>query len=153
MKLGGSRIRTALKELYPLAQGGTAVGTGLNTKPQFAKLIAKRIAKLGPGDWFGEAGILDHKARNASVRAATACELLVVRKRDESYALLADLLGQHVAQLLQRDQDERAKAATQFTRWRNGTISLVEGAAVLTAKDSATLTRRTERPARNDADG
>ena len=39
-------MRTALKELYPLAQGGTAVGTGLNAKPQFAKLIAKRIAAL-----------------------------------------------------------------------------------------------------------
>src|SRR6202043_1112110 len=29
-----------------LAQGGTAVGTGLNAKPQFAKLIANRIAEL-----------------------------------------------------------------------------------------------------------
>ncbi len=35
-----------LKELYPLAQGGTAVGTGLNSKPQFARLVAKRIATL-----------------------------------------------------------------------------------------------------------
>jgi lyase family enzyme len=34
-------------QLYPLAQGsGTAVGTGLNAKPQFAKLIAKKIAEL-----------------------------------------------------------------------------------------------------------
>jgi fumarate hydratase class II len=33
-----------LKELYPLAQGGTAVGTGLNAKRQFAKLFAKRVA-------------------------------------------------------------------------------------------------------------
>ena len=46
VRLGGTRMRTALKELYPLAQGGTAVGTGLNAKPQFAKLIAKRIAAL-----------------------------------------------------------------------------------------------------------
>jgi fumarate hydratase class II len=43
---GIARTRLALKELYPLAQGGTAVGTGLNAKPQFAKLVAKRIAKL-----------------------------------------------------------------------------------------------------------
>ena len=35
-----------MKELYPLAQGGTAVGTGLNAKPQFAKRVAKRIARL-----------------------------------------------------------------------------------------------------------
>ncbi len=40
------RVQTALKELYPLAQGGTAVGTGLNSKPQFARLVAKRIAAL-----------------------------------------------------------------------------------------------------------
>ena len=44
VKSGIARTRLALKELYPLAQGGTAVGTGLNAKPQFAKLIAKRIA-------------------------------------------------------------------------------------------------------------
>jgi fumarate hydratase class II len=41
-----ARIRLALKELYPLAQGGTAVGTGLNAKPQFARLVARRLAKL-----------------------------------------------------------------------------------------------------------
>ena len=43
---GRARLNAALKELYPLAQGGTAVGTGLNSKPQFAKLIAARIAEL-----------------------------------------------------------------------------------------------------------
>jgi fumarate hydratase class II len=43
---GLRRVKIALAELYPLAQGGTAVGTGLNSKPQFAKLVAKRIAAL-----------------------------------------------------------------------------------------------------------
>src|ERR1700754_3887956 len=33
---GVERLRTAVKDLYPLAQGGTAVGTGLNSKPEFA---------------------------------------------------------------------------------------------------------------------
>jgi fumarate hydratase class II len=46
MKNGIARTRLALKELYPLAQGGTAVGTGLNARPQFAKLVAKKIAAL-----------------------------------------------------------------------------------------------------------
>ena len=46
MKLARGRLKAALKELYPLAQGGTAVGTGLNTKPQFAKLVAAKIAAL-----------------------------------------------------------------------------------------------------------
>jgi len=40
------RMRLALKQLYPLAQGGTAVGTGLNAKPQFARLFARRVAEL-----------------------------------------------------------------------------------------------------------
>ncbi len=41
-----ARLKLAQAELYPLAQGGTAVGTGLNSKPQFAKAFAKRIARL-----------------------------------------------------------------------------------------------------------
>src|SRR5438445_1231723 len=43
---GIARLRTAVKELYPLAQGGTAVGTGLNSKPRFAKLFAKHVAGI-----------------------------------------------------------------------------------------------------------
>jgi fumarate hydratase class II len=41
-----ARLKLAQRELYPLAQGGTAVGTGLNSKPQFAKAFAKRVAQL-----------------------------------------------------------------------------------------------------------
>ncbi len=43
---GISRLKTSVKDLYLLAQGGTAVGTGLNSKPQFAKKFAKHIAQL-----------------------------------------------------------------------------------------------------------
>ncbi len=43
---GLDRVNDALKRLYPLALGGTAVGTGLNTHPKFAKKVADRIAKL-----------------------------------------------------------------------------------------------------------
>jgi fumarate hydratase class II len=46
VKSGIARVRAGLKELYPLAQGGTAVGTGLNSKRQFAKLFAKRAAAI-----------------------------------------------------------------------------------------------------------
>jgi fumarate hydratase class II len=45
VKSGIARVRLGLKGLYPLAQGGTAVGTGLNSKPRFAKLFAKRVAE------------------------------------------------------------------------------------------------------------
>jgi fumarate hydratase class II len=43
---GLTRLRMAVKELYPLAQGGTAVGTGLNSKPAFARAFAKHAAKI-----------------------------------------------------------------------------------------------------------
>jgi fumarate hydratase, class II len=43
---GRARVAVVLRELYPLAQGGTAVGTGLNAKPRFAKAVARRIAEL-----------------------------------------------------------------------------------------------------------
>jgi fumarate hydratase, class II len=43
---GIARLRVAVKDLYPLAQGGTAVGTGLNSKPRFAKLFAKHAATI-----------------------------------------------------------------------------------------------------------
>jgi fumarate hydratase class II len=43
---GIARLRIAVKDLYPLAQGGTAVGTGLNSKPRFAKLFAKHAARI-----------------------------------------------------------------------------------------------------------
>ncbi len=39
-----TRIRHGLKELYPLAQGGTAVGTGLNAKRGFARAFARKVA-------------------------------------------------------------------------------------------------------------
>jgi fumarate hydratase class II len=39
------RIEYALKEIYFLAQGGTAVGTGINSRKGFDKKIIKEIAK------------------------------------------------------------------------------------------------------------
>ena len=40
------RIEIALKEIYYLAQGGTAVGTGLNTRINFDKKIVREISKI-----------------------------------------------------------------------------------------------------------
>ena len=40
------RIEMALKEIYFLAQGGTAVGTGLNTKKGFDKKIINELRKI-----------------------------------------------------------------------------------------------------------
>jgi fumarate hydratase, class II len=43
---GLARIDCALPRLYELALGGTAVGTGLNTHPEFAVKSANKIAEL-----------------------------------------------------------------------------------------------------------
>ena len=43
---GIERVRKTLPALYRLAQGGTAVGTGLNTKKGFGDMIASEIAEM-----------------------------------------------------------------------------------------------------------
>jgi fumarate hydratase class II len=43
---GIARLHVAVKDLYPLAQGGTAVGTGLNSKPKFARAFARHVTKI-----------------------------------------------------------------------------------------------------------
>ncbi len=44
VRLGIARLKDTLPRLHALAQGGTAVGTGLNTKKGFDVLVAKHIA-------------------------------------------------------------------------------------------------------------
>jgi fumarate hydratase class II len=43
---GIARLKPVLIELLMLAQGGTAVGTGLNAKKGFAELFAKKVAEI-----------------------------------------------------------------------------------------------------------
>ena len=44
--MGIKRIKTALHSIYELAQGGTAVGTGLNTAPGWDKTVASNMAMI-----------------------------------------------------------------------------------------------------------
>lgn len=46
VQLGIARIEATLPGLYALAQGGTAVGTGLNAHPRFAEAFAAKMAEL-----------------------------------------------------------------------------------------------------------
>ena len=46
VELGMERVMSTLPRLYPLAQGGTAVGTGLNTLPGFAERFADDVSKI-----------------------------------------------------------------------------------------------------------
>jgi CRP/FNR family cyclic AMP-dependent transcriptional regulator len=45
------------------------------------------LAILGPGEYFGEMGLIDDEPRSASVVALEACELLGISKRDFKKAL------------------------------------------------------------------
>ena len=46
MDLGIKRVQEGLEHLYPLAQGGTAVGTGINAKVGFAEAFAEEVASF-----------------------------------------------------------------------------------------------------------
>ena len=46
IRLAINRVNDAMQRLYPLAQGGTAVGTGLNSPIDFAEIFAKHVASL-----------------------------------------------------------------------------------------------------------
>ncbi|EPX80224.1 class II fumarate hydratase [Litoreibacter arenae] len=46
MKKGIERVEMCLPDIYELAQGGTAVGTGLNTRKGFAEKVAAEIAAI-----------------------------------------------------------------------------------------------------------
>ncbi|MCJ8324566.1 MAG: class II fumarate hydratase [Rhizobiales bacterium] len=46
MEFAIERVKAAMPRMYPLAQGGTAVGTGLNAKPGFAEKFAETVAEV-----------------------------------------------------------------------------------------------------------
>ncbi len=46
VQLGIERVKATLPRVWPLAQGGTAVGTGLNTKKGFAEAFAAEVAAI-----------------------------------------------------------------------------------------------------------
>ena len=46
LSLAADRIQAALPRVYQLAIGGTAVGTGLNTPPQFSQKVCSKISEL-----------------------------------------------------------------------------------------------------------
>jgi fumarate hydratase class II len=48
VELGVERVESVLPRLYELAQGGTAVGTGINTHPEFGGRVADKL-----GERFG----------------------------------------------------------------------------------------------------
>ncbi len=79
VELGIHRIQNAMKSLFELPLGGTAVGTGINTHPLFAKKAISLMNRV-TGFRFREA--LDHfeaqAARDASVEMSGALKTAAV---------------------------------------------------------------------------
>ena len=57
-----AQIAQAQRALYPLAQGGTAVGTGINSHPDFAKAFAKKIASYTKLPFVSASNKFEHMA-------------------------------------------------------------------------------------------
>ena len=76
----------------------------------------KKMAKLGPGDFFGEMSLLDGKPRSASVAAETDLVLLVMHSR--SFAgVLAEIPALQKRLLVKLS--ERLRAADEMVAARN----------------------------------
>ena len=58
------------REFFIVVEGDVAVRRG-----------GRKLAELGPGDWFGEIAILTHKPRTATVTATSPVSLLVLSDR------------------------------------------------------------------------
>ncbi len=66
LQLGVERLESALERLRELPQGGTAIGTGINTHQEFGKRFAAKISEL-TGESFAEA--VDHFEAQATLDA------------------------------------------------------------------------------------
>ena len=77
-RLGGRRVRNALPQVAQIPLGGTATGTGLNTHPEFASRVRRRLTELtglaidAPEDPFEAQGnrdaLVELSARSRSLR-------------------------------------------------------------------------------------
>jgi len=79
VRQGVSRVESTLERVGRIPLGGTATGTGLNTHPEFAKRVRRRLADetgltiLAPADPFEAQG-----ARDALVEASAALKTVAV---------------------------------------------------------------------------
>ncbi|HYC57056.1 MAG TPA: class II fumarate hydratase [Candidatus Binatia bacterium] len=79
VRLGIARVERASEALLPLAAGGTAVGTGLNSPAGFADLVASRIAQLSGHPFVSAANKFEAlAAHDAIVELSGALRTLAV---------------------------------------------------------------------------
>ena len=73
------RLRNALSSLSELAQGGTAVGTGINTHPDFGKSVAAKLSNItGVGFKEAENHFEAQAAKDAACEASSALKVIAV---------------------------------------------------------------------------
>lgn len=72
-------------------------------------LLPGETVRLGPGDFFGEKGVLERRRRGITVRAATPCKLLVLDAED-LHRLMAEnpAMAQHLQNAIQARDDRQA---------------------------------------------
>ena len=77
--LGMERIETVMPRLHAIAQGGTAVGTGLNAPSAFADAVAREIARITGYPFVSAANKFEALAANdAIVEASGALNTIAV---------------------------------------------------------------------------
>ncbi len=76
---GIRRVENALPHLSELAIGGTAVGTGLNTEPEFAKRVCAELSRLFNHEFVEASNHFEAQGgRDAMVEASGALKVLAV---------------------------------------------------------------------------
>ena len=94
--------------LYILVNGSARV---LNSDEEGREVI---LSILGPGDFFGEMGLIDGSPRSADVVAAEVCDLLVISKSDfrkclqENFEVAFNIMKRLVERL--RDADRKIES-------------------------------------------
>jgi fumarate hydratase, class II len=79
VRLGIERVKGCLPRLYALAQGGTAVGTGINCPPGFAERFADEVAKFTGLPFYTAPNKFEALAANdAAVELSGALNVLAV---------------------------------------------------------------------------
>ncbi len=73
----GERLTDTMQRLTALAQGGTAVGTGINAHPQFGQKVAKLLAEHS-GVAFGQAASLFESLSSQDAAVETSGQLRVL---------------------------------------------------------------------------
>ena len=99
------RAGDSTDSLYVLISGGAKV---LNSDEEGREVI---LTLLGPGEFFGEMGLIDGSPRSADVMSTETCELLVITKNDfkrclaENFDLCLNIMRSLVQRLREADRN------------------------------------------------